>query len=59
MEKFAVTDVFAFNTTVHVAVPVQAPPPQPVKTLPEAADAVSVAVAPVRKLALQVVPQLI
>ena len=57
--KFAVTNAFAFITTVHVPVPVQAPPLHPVNTLPLAGDAVKVTLVPELKLTEHVAPQLI
>lgn len=43
----AVTEVAAFMVTVHVPVPVQPPPDQPVKVEPDVALAVSVTLLPV------------
>jgi len=57
--KFAVTDVLAFITTVHVPVPVHAPPLHPVKTLPELAAAVNVTLVPELKFTEHFGPQLI
>jgi hypothetical protein len=55
----AVTETFEFMTTVHVPVPLQAPPLQPVNTELPWGDAVSVTVEPELKVAEQVAPQLI
>jgi len=55
--KLAVTVVAAFMVTVHVPVPVQPPPLQPVNVEPAAAAAVSVTDVPVVNDAEQVVPQ--
>jgi hypothetical protein len=52
-----VTDVAALIVTVHVPVPVHAPP-QPVKVAPAEGVAVSVTAVPLLKAAEQVVPQL-
>lgn len=55
--KFAITDWSAFMVTVHVAVPVHAPP-HPTKLDPEAAAAVRIIAVPLSKPAVQVLPQL-
>lgn len=55
--KLAVTDVLAVRVRLHVPVPVQAPD-QPVNVEPELGVAVSVTEAPLLKVALQVVGQL-
>jgi hypothetical protein len=45
--KVAVTAWSEFNVTVHCPIPLQPPPDQPLKDVPDAALAVSVTVAPV------------
>ncbi|PYN71259.1 MAG: hypothetical protein DMD93_00660, partial [Candidatus Rokuibacteriota bacterium] len=55
--KVAVTAVSAVSVSVQGAVPVQAPPLQPVKTDPADGVAASVTTVPLTKLAAQVAPQ--
>jgi hypothetical protein len=58
MKNVAVTVVSAFNTTVHVPVPLHPPPDQPENTEPAAAAAVNVTLVPCANDAAQVPPQL-
>jgi hypothetical protein len=53
----AVTVVAAVSVTVHVPVPEQPPPLQPVKVEPAAGTAVRVTVVPLAQAAIQVEPQ--
>jgi hypothetical protein len=55
--KVAVTDVAALTVTLHVPVPVQPPPLQPVNVEPAAGVAVKVTAVPLAKAAEQVAPQ--
>lgn len=55
--KFAITDVFCINVTLHTAVPLQAPD-QPAKKEFAAGEAVSATWVPLEKLAVQAWPQL-
>src|SRR3989442_12043643 len=57
--KVAVTVVAALRVTVHVPVPEQPPPVQPVKVEPAAGVAVNVTAVPLAKLAVHVAPQVI
>ena len=57
--KVAVTVVAAESVIVHVPVPEQPPPLQPVKVEPATGVAVNVTAVPLAKLAEQVAPQLI
>jgi hypothetical protein len=56
--KAALTDVAAFTVTVHVPVPPQPPPLQPLNVEPLAGVAVSVTVAPAVTDSVQSDPQL-
>src|SRR5213592_1313520 len=53
----AVTVVAAFNVTVHVPVPEQPPPLQPLNVDPAAGAAVKVTAVPLEYVAAQVAPQ--
>src|SRR2546428_9355959 len=55
--KVAVTEVAALIVTVHVPLPVQPPPLQPLKMEPAAGAAVKVTAVPLAYAAAQVVPQ--
>ena len=55
--KVAVTDVAALTVTLHVPVPVQPPPLQPVNVEPAAGVAVKVTAVPLANAAEQVAPQ--
>jgi hypothetical protein len=55
----AATEVGLLIVTVHVLVPLQPPPDQPVKVEPFAGCAISVTGVPLKKEAEHVVPQLI
>src|SRR5438876_6096701 len=55
-EKLAVTELAALNLRVHVPVPEQPPPLQPVKVEPAAGAAVKVTAVPLAYVAAQVAP---
>src|ERR1044071_6803075 len=55
--KFAVTDTFAPSVTVQLPTPLQPPPLQPKKVAPGSACGVSVILAPLVEVMVQVEPQ--